>query len=319
MKILKTLGLSLLGFSLIAGFFIYRALAFEDNTGGFIPAYRYKIITRSPDPHLEPGEPEFMKVTIKNTGSEGWPASQLFLGSVYFDGNNDRDSRFATSEWINGMRIKPSNLGRDKVVRPYDRASFNIPIRAVSQTGIYKESFRPVLEHTSWIDGKPIEWLVQVGSELSHQSLGEKQIQISLDDQRLIAIENHIVVLDTPISSGKAGYSTPEDLYKVLNHIDTAYSSEYGLYMDNWMALSSLKYGYQGYGLHALPFWKVNPARYEGREGEIINGRFYTQGKLYEDYTHLGEKRSHGCVRIGINAAKALYDWAENGTLVEIV
>ena len=158
--------------------------------------------------------------------------------------------------------------------------------------------------------------MIQVGNVLNHQIAEGKQIKIWIDEQRLWMIEDNVVILDIPVSTGKAGYSTPKGMFKILNHIDVAYSAEYKLYMDNWMALSSVKYGYRGYGLHRLPYWKVNPAKYT--EGQVLDGRLYTEGKLYEDYAHLGEKRSHGCIRLGLEASQVLYDWADNGTLVEI-
>ena len=82
------------------------------------------------------------------------------------------------------------------------------------------------------------------------------------------------------------------------------------------MALKRGKYGFTGYGLHALPYWKVRPGN--RIEGEVKDGRLYTNGKLYEDYAHLGKPMSHGCVRLGIAASKVLYDWATNGTPVTI-
>lgn len=51
------------------------------------------------------------------------------------------------------------------------------------------------------------------------------------------------------------------------------------------------------YGIHELPEWP--------------NG-------VKEGTGHLGTAVSGGCVRLGIGPAKALYDWAEVGTEVEI-
>ena len=124
--------------------------------------------------------------------------------------------------------------------------------------------------------------------------------------------------MDISISSGKPGYSTPKGSFQVFNHIDTAYSAEYKLYMDNWMALANLKGQVQRMGLHKLPYWRVNLAKYRQYEGQYIGSRFYTNGKLYEDAKHLGKRMSHGCIRMGIIEAPILYQWAEKGTPVEI-
>jgi len=151
---------------------------------------------------------------------------------------------------------------------------------------------------------------------LSYQSAEGKQIQIWLKDQRIWAIENNVVIMDTPISSGKPGYNTPKGKYKILNHITTAYSSPYKLWMDNWMALYTKERGFVGYGLHALPYWKTRQTKYAS--GTIVDGRLYQDNKVYEDVNHLGETMSHGCVRLGIYESKLLYDWTPNKTDVTI-
>lgn len=322
MKILKVLGAVLLGFSLIAGAFIYRVYAEElNNERKFnAPLYSYQIIRQNSNPWLRHYKSDFLEITIQNNGQLDWPIDNLSLNSTFFDGTINYQSPFATSEWIDQTIVKPTYPKNVTSIKPRGIVTFQIPIIATTESGIYKQSFVPILNNTQYINGQTIEWIIQVGEKLSYQSTGnEKKIIISLENQQLLAIENHIVIMTTPVSTGASGYATPKGLYKILNHVDVAYSSEYELYMDNWMALSSLKYGFRGYGLHRLPYWKVNPARYEGQEGQVLNGRLYTNGKLYEDYSHLGEKRSHGCIRLDIVASKVLYDWTENGTLVEII
>lgn len=326
MKILKILGIALLGFSLIAGVFIYTTYASESNqqTIQSSSPYSYHIVKQSKNLVLDLGEPEFMKLIIQNNGRMEWPIDKLFLNSIFFDETLNYESPFATSNWINKINIKPSGAeGRDSI-KSGSRVTFNIPIQSNVKSGLYKIYFKPIIDfgnqNATIITGDLIEWILIVGSKLHYQNMGEaKQILISLDDQKLIAIENYAVIMEIPISTGKRGYDTPTGWFKILNHVDTAYSSGYSLYMDNWMALSSLKYGFRGYGLHKLPYWKVNPARYLGQENTVTNGRFYTQGKLYEDYNHLGEKMSHGCIRLGLESSRVLYDWADNGTLVNIV
>lgn len=320
MKILKILGVLLFGFSLIASLFIYRASAAEiNNQEAFNSSYHYQVVNQSKYLWLESGETDFLQVTIQNTSRYDWPIKQLFLGSVFFDGTADRPSQFATPEWINENRIRPNKIEGQEVIRPRGQVSFNVPVKAVPRNGIYKESFKPVLEHIRWIDGQPIEWLIQIGDELSYSNLGKKQIQIWLDDQRLWAIEDHVIILNISVSTGLPRFATPKGLFKILYRKELAYAADYGLWMDHWMAITSLKYGYNGVGIHRLPYWNVNPAKYPGKEGQVVNGRLYIQGKLYEGYSSLGKKMSHGCIRTSINASQVLYDWAEDGTLVAII
>jgi len=313
MKTFKILGVTCLGLSLVAGLFVYKTLASERVD----QPYAYRLINQSDDIKLDPGTPGQLTVTIRNIGQESWPVEGLRLGTVYFDGTPGRISYFATSEWEGQHLIKPTT---DRiVVAPMDKVSFDIPIQAVSDVATYRETFQPIVNGI-WVSGAPVEWLIQVGGgvQIQDSETGEKQIKISLDKQRLWAIEDHVVVMDIPISSGKPGYSTQKGSFQVFNHIDTAYSAEYKLYMDNWMALANLKGQVQRMGLHKLPYWRVNPAKYQQYEGQYIGSRFYTNGKLYEDAKHLGKRMSHGCIRLGLVEAPILYQWAEKGTPVEI-
>lgn len=312
-KIIQTIGLVILTSSLLAGGFIFYTKISQAQE--LLPPYRYELISKSQDPILEPGQAGLLVVTIKNTGTETWPSDQLSLTSIYFDGTSNRPSPFATAAWTEQTKILPGVSAQQTSIRPQETANFYIPIQAVQRQAIYQEIFHPYLG-TNSIAGDDISWLVQVGNKLSYQSAAGKQIKIWLSDQRLWAIENNVVILDTPISSGKAGYATSKGEYTIFNHKELAYSSQYKLWMDYWMALKSNKYGVTGYGLHRLPYWKVKPGNRV--EGEIKNGRLYTQGKLYEDYEHLGKPMSHGCVRQGIDPARILYEWAPNGTPVTI-
>jgi hypothetical protein len=65
------------------------------------------------------------------------------------------------------------------------------------------------------------------------------------------------------------------------------------LYMPYWMAITP-----DGkYGIHELPEW---PGGYK------------------EGANHLGRPVSHGCVRLGVGAAKTVYEWASEGTTVVV-
>ena len=93
------------------------------------------------------------------------------------------------------------------------------------------------------------------------------------------------------VSSGKNN-STPKGHFQIYNKSIKAWSS-YGLWMPHWMAIT----GTGKYGIHELPFW---PSGYV--EGE----------------DHLGTPVSHGCIRLGKEAAKFLYNWTPIGTEVFI-
>lgn len=120
-----------------------------------------------------------------------------------------------------------------------------------------------------------------------------KYIDINLTAQVMGIFENGRMLDDYMVSSGKPGMSTPKGETQIYNKAPRAWSAEYGLYMPYWMAMAS-----DGkFGIHELPEW---PGGYK------------------EGAAHLGTPVSHGCVRLGVGAAKRVYEWADIGTPVVI-
>ncbi|MDP1833415.1 MAG: L,D-transpeptidase family protein [Candidatus Moranbacteria bacterium] len=120
-----------------------------------------------------------------------------------------------------------------------------------------------------------------------------KYIDINLASQIMTIFEQGKLVDAFVISSGKRGMDTPKGTFKIENKAGRPWSKAYGLFMPNWMALvPSGKIG-----IHELPEW---PGGYK------------------EGANHLGTPVSHGCVRLGVGAAKKVYDWVEIGTPVVI-
>jgi len=316
MKILQILGIALISFSLIAGGFIFFAQSTRADELRL--PYTYEIVAQSTTVKLSPEQPGLLVLSVKNTGSFPWLTQDLSLHSIFFTGADKRQSLFATSTWgENGTKVLVHPTNTKIEVQSNETFTFYIPIQAPTQPALYQENFHIYIGNDI-IAGNDIQWLLQVGDTVEQQAnANNKEIKIWLETQQLWAIENGVVLMSVPISSGKDGYKTPKGSYKILNHIETAYSSPYKLWMDNWMALTSPTYGFVGYGLHALPYWKVRPGN--RIEGEVKDGRLYTNGRLYEDYMHLGKPMSHGCVRLGIETSKILYDWAANGTSVTII
>ncbi len=312
MKILRNIGITLLTTSLLVGGFIFYTKT--THAQELLPGYQYEIVSQSPDTILAAEQAGLLTATIRNIGSESWPVAELYLNSIYINGTPNRASFFATSDWANTDKILADATGKE-LVKPRGTITFSLPIQAPTRSALYQEMFKPYIGQIP-ISGATIKWLLQVGNELDYQVVSGKQIRIWLADQRLWIIENGVVILDTLISSGKAGYTTPKGNFKILNHIDVAYSNKYSLWTDNWMALYNKTQGYKGYGLHALPYWITKQTKYPS--GTIVDGRLYQDGKVYEDINHLGKPVSHGCVRLGLIEAKILYNWAPNDTPVII-
>lgn len=119
-----------------------------------------------------------------------------------------------------------------------------------------------------------------------------KYIEIDLSKQMLYQIEGNNVVGSHRVSTGKWSMPTPIGTFAINNKTGRAYSARYGLYMPYWMSFVG-----SDYGIHELPEWPDGT-----KEGE----------------SHLGTPVSHGCVRLGVGAAAAVYNWAEIGTPVVV-
>lgn len=139
------------------------------------------------------------------------------------------------------------------------------------------------------LDGSKITQIITLPA-FNYDFKGPKKIVIDISEQNIKAYEGDKVVLDTKVSTGRVGMPTPLGSFKILSKNPRAWSSKYGLYMPYWMAFTP-----QGHGIHELPEW---PGGYK------------------EGANHLGQRVSHGCVRLGIGPAKQLYDWANIGTPV---
>ncbi|NCU44535.1 hypothetical protein EOM71_02540 [Candidatus Falkowbacteria bacterium] len=117
------------------------------------------------------------------------------------------------------------------------------------------------------------------------------RLDVSLSQQQLTYWLAGVKFKQFSVSSGAPRTPTPTGQYKVINKSPKAWSP-YGLWMPYWLGLDRGQFGF-----HELPIWP--------------NG--YREGA-----DHLGKAVSHGCIRLGVGAAKYLYDRVEVGTVVNI-
>ncbi len=147
----------------------------------------------------------------------------------------------------------------------------------------------PLILKTTKIDKK----VISISPEYVLGRHPGRYIEIDLSSQRMHLMEGDNYHRTFIISTGKWDMPTPIGEFQIHNHVKTAWSKRYGLYMDNWMAISSSG----EYGIHQLPRWP---------------------GGKIEGTNHLGRPVSHGCVRLGPGDAEYVYDWSPNGTPVII-
>lgn len=123
----------------------------------------------------------------------------------------------------------------------------------------------------------------------------DKYVLIDISDQTLTNFLHGHALGTYAISSGTWQMPTPFGEFAVLAKSEEAYSAAYNLYMPFWM-----QFTYQGHGMHGLPFWK------------------YSWGVVYEGVNHLGQRVSHGCVRLSVENAERLFNWIDIGTKVVV-
>lgn len=126
--------------------------------------YSMQWVGQSPYPTMKVGSTGEMWVDLKNTGNTTWISSpaatvdgwgQIKMGA---DRPLDRQSVFKTDNWLGGNR---ASYMTPSIVAPGATARFAFNIYA-SQIGNFKEYFRPVVEHVTWLNDLGIYWEINV-------------------------------------------------------------------------------------------------------------------------------------------------------------
>lgn len=119
-----------------------------------------------------------------------------------------------------------------------------------------------------------------------------KSIRVDLKKQELYQVLGGVTIRTHTVSTGKATMPTPKGSFTIANKAARAWSRSYGLWMPYWLGVKGTRIG-----IHELPEW---PGGYK------------------EGANHLGTPVSHGCIRLGVTAAKIVYDWTDVGTTLTI-
>ena len=123
-----------------------------------------------------------------------------------------------------------------------------------------------------------------------------KRIVISISQQHMWTYQDGKLLHDYVISTGMADSPTLPGVFQVTEHIDNAYGARWDLWMPNWLTVYEAAPGFFN-GIHGLPL--------------LHNGvRLWANA--------LGHPASYGCIILGLQEAADLYNWAENGVVVEI-
>jgi lipoprotein-anchoring transpeptidase ErfK/SrfK len=169
----------------------------------------------------------------------------------------------------------------------------------------------------AWDYGIPYLYIVQANGGLQAVSAGQsisippadlflklpvvpdKRIEVSISQQRTRVYENGQMIWDWAASTGIASSPTWTGVYQILSHEPNAYAANWDLYMPNFMGVyqpvpgSDFTNGFHGF-----------PTRGGGQ-------------LLWEN--SLGSRVTYGCILLSDANMQLLYDWAEEGVIVEIL
>ena len=125
-----------------------------------------------------------------------------------------------------------------------------------------------------------------------------KRIVVSLSEQKMWTYENGAVKWEWPVSTGIPSSPTAPGVFQVQTHEPNAYASQWNLWMPYFMGI-----------------YRPVPA------SDFMNGfhGFPTRGGSRLLWTDdLGHPVTYGCILISTENANALYEWAEEGVVVEV-
>ena len=284
------------------------------------PKYSAKFIASIKKGAVAKGEAFETTVYIQNTGNMPWfskdsgcPYLITYLGT---DKERDRESQFATTNlpWESGWKDKNRIKMTTKRVDPGKTAKFTFWSKAPEKDGYFREYFAPVIEGVTWIDNGEFSLNIKVGNptidfnQKKYWSLidysanltdlnfdGEKTIDVNISTQTMLLKIGDTVIKKFKVSTGKPSTPTPVGQTRITHKQEVRVAGSYPHYiMPKWMT-----YRRGGYGIHALPSLAND------------HGVFWR-----EALNHIGQRRSHGCIRLLPKDAEYAYNFADIGTKV---
>jgi len=156
--------------------------------------------------------------------------------------------------------------------------------------------YNPEISSTGLVQASTIT-IPPADANLEHPVIPHKRIIISISDQEMWVYENQEQIREFIISTGIEESPTMPGVFQVLMHEINAYGSRWDLYMPHFLGIYEALPGFTN-GIHGLPM--------------LSNGQ-----RLWANV--LGQPASYGCIILNLDAAEWLYDWAEDGVVVEII
>ncbi|MCK6577578.1 MAG: peptidoglycan binding domain-containing protein [Anaerolineae bacterium] len=133
-----------------------------------------------------------------------------------------------------------------------------------------------------------------------------KRIVVNLRTQSLAVFENGEMIRTWVIASGMDRAPTSPGIFQILNHDEKASGGSYELCSDMGCAQWEMDW--------FMGIYEVVPGLVNGFHGNVLlpNGRLLGDGNV-------GSPATFGCVMSENEPAQWLFDWADEGTVVEII
>lgn len=133
-----------------------------------------------------------------------------------------------------------------------------------------------------------------------------KRIVVNLKTQSMVAYENGQPVFSWLISSGMDRAPTSPGIYQIMSHDPVAKGGSAELCSTLGCAQWTM-YWFMG-------IYEVTPGLFNGFHGAVLlaNGRYLGDGLVGRPFTY-------GCIMSDNDNGEALYNWADDGTIVEIL
>ncbi len=139
--------------------------------------------------------------------------------------------------------------------------------------------------------------------------VANKRIVVDLDRLWMVVFENGEIIRSTPISTGRDAAPTHPGVYQILEHTNIAYGSSFTLCSGGTTDCGQWEmYWFMG-------IYEVVPGLMNGFHGNVV----LPNGNLLGGGGGARQATTFGCIMSDDDNAKFLYDWAEDGTMVEIL
>lgn len=282
--------------------------------------YQAEFIQQETKAWTAPGSKFDIALYLKNTGNIPWfgdfsrcsGANFIRLGTAR---DRDRGSIFfnpGDTRWITANRISLVEARVD----PGEIGTFRFTAFAPKMTDIFREYFQPVVEGVSWMNRKEetanldiyvgendhenerrLFYLGKSGQASPLDISGEPLIEIDISEQKLLFKLGGTVIREYMVSTGTFKTPTPLGRFKILNKQELRIANKWPHYhMPMWQGFTIW-----GHGLHGLPYLAND------------KGVFWN-----EALNHIGQRVSHGCVRLLPDDAEDLYNLTTEGVSIVI-